>query len=94
MQKKAQLKVFRGDSKGGAFKEYEVPLHEGMVVLDAIHHIQAKEDTTLSVRWNCKADKCGSCGGDVHDKNGSAPPRQTNNSRTDESLSHHQRFGL
>ena len=47
MQKKAQLKVFRGDSKGGAFKEYEVPLHEGMVVLDAIHHIQAKEDLRL-----------------------------------------------
>jgi len=66
--KKATLKVFRGNGKEGEFKEYEVPLHEGMVVLDAIHHIQAKEDNTLAVRWNCKAGKCGSCGGEVNGK--------------------------
>ena len=68
MQKKAKLKVFRGNGKEGRFEEYEVPLYEGMVVLDAIHHIQAKEDNTLAVRWNCKAGKCGSCSGEINGK--------------------------
>ena len=68
MTKTAKIKVFRGGIKGGGFKEYEVPLFEGMVVLDAIHHIQATEDNTLAVRWNCKAGKCGSCGGEVNGK--------------------------
>ena len=66
--KKAILKVFRGNSDNGGFKTYEVPVYEGMVVLDAIHHIQAKEDSTLSVRWNCKAGKCGSCSGEINGK--------------------------
>lgn len=66
--KTARLRVFRGNKNGGTHKEYEVPLEEGMVVLDAIHHIQAREDNQLAVRWNCKAGKCGSCGGEVNGK--------------------------
>ncbi|MDO8526329.1 MAG: succinate dehydrogenase/fumarate reductase iron-sulfur subunit [Deltaproteobacteria bacterium] len=66
--KTAKLRVYRGNSKGGELKEYTVPLFEGMVVLDAIHHIQAQEDNTLAVRWNCKAGKCGSCSGEVNGK--------------------------
>ena len=65
---KAQLRVYRGGNREGEYKDYEVPLHEGMVVLDAIHYIQAKIDNNLSVRWNCKAGKCGSCGGEVNGK--------------------------
>ncbi|TMF53715.1 MAG: succinate dehydrogenase/fumarate reductase iron-sulfur subunit, partial [Chloroflexi bacterium] len=35
------LQVFRGDPAGGAEERFEVPMQEGMVVLDAIHYIQA-----------------------------------------------------
>jgi len=35
-----------------------VPLYEGMVVLDAVHYIQANYANDLAVRWNCKAGKC------------------------------------
>jgi len=37
----AVMHVFRGDASGGKLEEYKVPMEEGMVVLDAIHHIQA-----------------------------------------------------
>jgi len=37
-----------------------------MVVLDAIHRIQAEQANDLSVRWNCKAGKCGSCSAEVN----------------------------
>lgn len=63
---KAKLKVFRGDAEGGEYKNYEVPIEEGMVVLDAIHYIQANEAPDLAVRWNCKAAKCGSCSAEVN----------------------------
>ena len=65
MHEKIKLKVFRGDKDGGEYVEYEVPTFEGMVVLDAIHYIQANYDSTLGVRWNCKAAKCGSCSAEV-----------------------------
>ena len=55
------LQVFRGDNEEGEFVEYDVPVQEGMVVLDAIHWIQANEDPELAVRWNCKSGRCGSC---------------------------------
>jgi len=38
---KATFSVWRGDAKGGAFKDYATEISEGMVVLDAIHQIQA-----------------------------------------------------
>ena len=62
----ATLKVFRGDSKGGALVEYRVPLAPGMVVLDALHYVQGHLAPDLAVRWNCKAAKCGSCGAEVN----------------------------
>jgi succinate dehydrogenase / fumarate reductase iron-sulfur subunit len=37
-----------------------------MVVLDAIHQIQAEGATDLAVRWNCKAGKCGSCSAEIN----------------------------
>ena len=64
----AILKVFRGTDKDGEFKTYKVPIEEGMVILDAIHYIQANEAPDLSVRWNCKAAKCGSCSAEVNGK--------------------------
>jgi succinate dehydrogenase/fumarate reductase-like Fe-S protein len=61
----ATLRVFRGDGNGGEMQDYRVPVAPGMVVLDALHSIQAHQAPDLAVRWNCKAGKCGSrtCGG-------------------------------
>jgi succinate dehydrogenase / fumarate reductase iron-sulfur subunit len=62
----AKMKVWRGTPEGGRFESYSVPVEEGMVVLDAIHYIQANNDPDLAVRWNCKAAKCGSCSAEVN----------------------------
>jgi succinate dehydrogenase / fumarate reductase iron-sulfur subunit len=62
-----RMLVHRGTSdEGGAFEEYLVPVEEGMVVLDALHWIQANASPDLAVRWNCKAAKCGSCSAEVN----------------------------
>jgi succinate dehydrogenase / fumarate reductase iron-sulfur subunit len=37
-----------------------------MVVLDAVHQIQAEKANDLAVRWNCKAGKCGSCSAEIN----------------------------
>ena len=61
------VRVFRGTSPDdGQLMEYTVPVQEGMVVLDALHWIQANVAPDLAVRWNCKAAKCGSCSAEVN----------------------------
>ena len=62
----ATFKIWRGDADGGEFKEYTTELTEGMVVLDAVHQIQAEQAHDMAVRWNCKAGKCGSCSAEVN----------------------------
>ena len=63
----AHLRVFRGEpGTAGHYDEFDVPVEEGMVVLDALHWIQGHEAPDLAVRWNCKAAKCGSCSGEVN----------------------------
>ena len=62
----ANFKIWRGDADGGEFKEYSTEISEGMVVLDAIHQIQAESANDLACRWNCKAGKCGSCSAEVN----------------------------
>jgi succinate dehydrogenase / fumarate reductase iron-sulfur subunit len=62
----ATFHVWRGDRQGGAFRDYTTPIVEGMVVLDAIHAIQAEQANDLAVRWNCKAGKCGSCSAEIN----------------------------
>jgi succinate dehydrogenase / fumarate reductase iron-sulfur subunit len=62
------MKVYRGDRTGGDFKDYEVDQQEGMVVLDAVHQIQAEQAGDLACRWNCKAGKCGSCSAEINGK--------------------------
>jgi len=66
--REAIVRVFRGDANGGQEVEYKVPVEPGMVVLDAIHWIQAHRAPDLAVRWNCKAAKCGSCSAEVNGK--------------------------
>ena len=67
-QQTATFRVWRGDAKGGAFKDYTTETAPGMVVLDAIHQIQADQANDLAVRWNCKAGKCGSCSAEINGK--------------------------
>ena len=62
----ATFSIWRGDSSGGALVDYETDVTEGMVVLDAVHQIQAEKANDLAVRWNCKAGKCGSCSAEVN----------------------------
>ncbi|MGI9457266.1 MAG: succinate dehydrogenase/fumarate reductase iron-sulfur subunit [Aeoliella sp.] len=68
MANEATLHVYRGDNDGGDMVEYTIPLAPGMVILDAVHTVQAMHAPDLAVRWNCKAGKCGSCGGEVNGK--------------------------
>ncbi|HZI99803.1 MAG TPA: succinate dehydrogenase/fumarate reductase iron-sulfur subunit [Gemmatimonadaceae bacterium] len=63
---KATFKVWRGEGGEGRFESYSTSVSEGMVVLDAIHQIQAESANDLAVRWNCKAGKCGSCSAEVN----------------------------
>jgi succinate dehydrogenase / fumarate reductase iron-sulfur subunit len=60
------FKIWRGEKDKGAFKEYQTEVTEGMVVLDAVHQIQAESANDLAVRWNCKAGKCGSCSAEIN----------------------------
>jgi succinate dehydrogenase / fumarate reductase, iron-sulfur subunit len=58
--------IWRSTSSGGELREYKTEISEGMVVLDAIHQIQAQSANDLAVRWNCKAGKCGSCSAEIN----------------------------
>src|ERR1700750_2695457 len=62
----ATFRIWRGDRANGGFQDYSTEVSEGMVVLDAVHQIQAQKANDLAVRWNCKAGKCGSCSAEVH----------------------------
>src|SRR5678810_1492482 len=63
---KVTFTIWRGDASKGEFKDYTIETSEGMVVLDAVHQIQAQQANDLAVRWNCKAGKCGSCSAEVN----------------------------
>src|SRR6187401_1488192 len=60
------FQIWRGDISGGKFQNYDAEITEGMVVLDAVHQIQAEQANDLAVRWNCKAGKCGSCSAEIN----------------------------
>jgi succinate dehydrogenase / fumarate reductase iron-sulfur subunit len=62
----ATFRVWRGATAGGELRDYSTSVSEGMVVLDAIHQIQAESAGDLAVRWNCKAGKCGSCSAEIN----------------------------
>jgi len=62
----ATFRIWRGDEQGGAFQDYTTNVEDGMVVLDAVHQIQAESAHDLALRWTCKAGKCGSCSAEVN----------------------------
>ncbi len=63
---RATFNIWRGDREVGGLEDYSTEVSEGMVVLDAVHQIQAESANDLAVRWNCKAGKCGSCSAEVN----------------------------
>jgi succinate dehydrogenase / fumarate reductase, iron-sulfur subunit len=65
---KRVFKVWRGDTKGGDFEQFDVEVDPGMVVLDVLHRIQSHQANDLALRWNCKAGKCGSCSMEINGK--------------------------
>lgn len=62
----ATFRIWRGDRGEGSFRDYQAEITPGMVVLDAVHRIQASQANDLAVRWNCKAGKCGSCSAEIN----------------------------
>jgi succinate dehydrogenase / fumarate reductase iron-sulfur subunit len=62
----ATFRIWRGDANGGRFEDHTTEISDGMVVLDAVHRIQAEQANDLAVRWNCKAGKCGSCSAEIN----------------------------
>ena len=62
----ATFRIWRGERGQGKFRDYTAEVSGGMVVLDAVHQIQADQAGDLAVRWNCKAGKCGSCSAEIN----------------------------
>jgi succinate dehydrogenase / fumarate reductase iron-sulfur subunit len=63
---KATFSIWRGEKTAGKLVDYSAEVSEGMVVLDAVHQIQATQANDLACRWNCKAGKCGSCSAEIN----------------------------
>src|SRR5277367_2370595 len=62
----ATFRIWRGERGSGEFRDYSTEASAGMVVLDAVHQIQAQQAGEMAVRWNCKAGKCGSCSAEIN----------------------------
>ena len=65
----ATFRIWRSNpGETGGYQDYRTDVSEGMVVLDAVHQIQAEQAPDLACRWNCKAGKCGSCSAEINGK--------------------------
>jgi succinate dehydrogenase / fumarate reductase iron-sulfur subunit len=83
---KRVFKVWRGDTKGGDFTQFDTEVDPGMVVLDVLHRIQAHQANDLALRWNCKAGKCGSCSMEINGKPRLACMTRMNSFSDDETI--------
>lgn len=70
MSYQASFRVWRGDASRGELVRYTVEVHDGEVVLDVVHRLQATQAPDLAVRWNCKAGRCGSCSAEINGRPG------------------------
>src|SRR5262249_27570532 len=68
MADQATFRIWRGNDGNGHFVDFVTEVSTGMVVLDAVHRIQATQANDMAVRWNCKAGKCGSCWAEINGK--------------------------
>ncbi len=62
------VRVWRGDAAGGAFRHYSVPARERQTVLDVVTWIQRHLDPGLSYRFACRVGMCGTCAMTVNGK--------------------------
>jgi len=81
------FKLYRGNDSNGQLVDYQLKVEQGMVVLDVIHRIQAKDANDLAIRWNCKAGKCGSCSVEINGKPKLACMTRMNEYKSDETIS-------
>ena len=44
----ATFRIWRGNAEGGEFHDYTTEVSEGMVVLDAVHQVQAESASDLA----------------------------------------------
>ena len=56
-----EVRVWRGDQRGGKAVGYEVPRHENQTILDLVTWVQRNLEPTLSYRFACRVGMCGSC---------------------------------
>ncbi len=63
MGDKATINVLRfHPAKGRWYQKYQVPRHRGLTVLGALIYIHENLDETLTIDYNCRAGRCGTCG--------------------------------
>ena len=87
MRDQATFRIWRTHSGGGGgFRDYATAVSDGMVVLDAVHRIQAELAPDLAVRWNCKAGKCGSCSAEINGRPRLMCMTRLNNLNLDEAV--------
>ena len=63
---KATFRIWRGDKQGGAFKDYPTEITEGMVVLDAVHKIQAERPTTWPAAGTARRASAARCSAEIN----------------------------
>ncbi|HMF31829.1 MAG TPA: succinate dehydrogenase/fumarate reductase iron-sulfur subunit [Candidatus Lokiarchaeia archaeon] len=64
MEEMAKLLVYRKDIDTDVprYEHYEVPVFQGMNLLEALFYIQDYVDSTFAFRYSCRGAICGSCG--------------------------------
>jgi succinate dehydrogenase/fumarate reductase iron-sulfur protein len=69
-EKVVEFKIERFDPEQNRhyMSTYQVPIHKGMTILDALNYIKDHLDATLSFRQSCRMGVCGSCGVKVDGK--------------------------
>ncbi len=68
---KRTFKIFRYDSskeESPRFASFEVPVEQGMTVLEGLIYIQGNLDGSLAFRSSCRAGVCGSCAMHINGK--------------------------
>ena len=69
--KEIEFKILRFNpekDKAPYYQSYRLEFQQGMTVLDAIMHLKATQDPTLSYRKSCRMGICGSCAMQVNGK--------------------------
>lgn len=56
------VRVYRGDSHGSTYTEYDVPYAPRMRVLEVLQYISSHQEPNLAYRWICGSKMCGTCG--------------------------------